>query len=130
MWRVRRQLIGVGTRPAHRAHRREQLVKAYDRRRCGAARLNLWRLADGPCQWQKCVRPNWTRACAHRQGIHRHGSAGYVDLVVSSLAEPHTWRSDCVPFLGLEAATLEHWTARPVPTRSQCTAAITTNLSA
>lgn len=73
--------------------------------------LNLWRLSDGPCQWQKCVRTQLDQGpVLIVKGIHRHGSAGYVDLVVSSLAEPHTWRSDCVPFLGLEAATLEHWT--------------------
>ena len=43
------------------------------------------------------------------KGVHRHGSAGYVDLVVSSLADQAAWRSDCVPFLGLEATTLEQW---------------------
>jgi SAM-dependent methyltransferase len=72
--------------------------------------LNLWRLADGPCHWQKCVRTELDGVdVLIVKGIHRHGSTGYVDLVVSSLADPHTWRSDCVPFLGLEAATLEQW---------------------
>ena len=43
------------------------------------------------------------------KGVHRHGSAGFVDLVVSSWADPHAWRSECVPFLGFEASTLEQW---------------------
>ena len=72
--------------------------------------LNLWRLADGPCQWQKCVRTALDQGpVIIVKGVHRHGSTGYVDLVVSSLADPHAWRSDCVPFLGLEAAALEQW---------------------
>jgi hypothetical protein len=72
--------------------------------------LNLWRLADGPCQWQKCVRAELeTGPVIIFKGVHRHGSAGYVDLVVSSLVDQTAWRSDCVLFLGLEATTLEQW---------------------
>jgi SAM-dependent methyltransferase len=72
--------------------------------------LNLWRLADGPCQWQKCVRTELaTGPVMIFKGIHRHGSTGFVDLIVSSVADKPAWRTDGVPFLGLEAATLEQW---------------------
>jgi SAM-dependent methyltransferase len=72
--------------------------------------LNLWRLADGPCQWQKCVRTELDQVPAViLKGVHRHGSAGYVDLVVSWLADKPAWRSESVPFLGFEATTLQQW---------------------
>jgi SAM-dependent methyltransferase len=72
--------------------------------------LNLWRLADGPCLWQKCVHTERDAGpVIIFKGVHRHGSAGYVDLVIASLADRSAWRSDCVPFLGFEATTLEQW---------------------
>jgi len=72
--------------------------------------LNLWRLPDGPCQWQKCVHTQIAqRPVVIIKGVHRNGPSGYVDLVVSARDEAHAWRSDSVPFHGLEAATLEQW---------------------
>lgn len=66
--------------------------------------LNLWRLPEGPCQWQKC-----RRATIHQRevlivkGVHRSGTAGYVDLVVADLAKPGEMQTDSVRFLGLES---------------------------
>jgi SAM-dependent methyltransferase len=71
--------------------------------------LNLWRLADGPCVWQKCQR---TALPDHAdllilKGVHRCGDRGYVELVVTDLSGTTTMQSDATPFWGLEAADLE-----------------------
>jgi hypothetical protein len=70
--------------------------------------LNLWRLPDGPCQWQKC-KP--ATVGQHQvvivKGVHRCGAVGFVDLVVADLAEPGKMQSDSIRFLGLEAGALE-----------------------
>lgn len=70
--------------------------------------LNLWRLPDGPCQWQKTV-----RVAAGGQdrliikGVHRSGGRGYVNMLVTDLtATPPQLRSDSVPFLALRAEEL------------------------
>jgi SAM-dependent methyltransferase len=72
--------------------------------------LNLWRLSDGPCLWQKCVRTQRDgvpRVVA--KGVHRHGTTGYVDLLVTDLAAEPTLRGESIRFLGFEAAALEQW---------------------
>lgn len=70
--------------------------------------LNLWHLPDGPCVWQKCLRTSLPIGDALIvKGVHRCGSRGYMDLVVSTLATPPEMRAECVPFMGLEAADLE-----------------------
>ena len=69
--------------------------------------LNMWALPDGPCVWQKS-------ACATLpdgpaliiKGVHRCGGRAYVDLLVNSLESDRKMRTDCVPFLGLEATDL------------------------
>ncbi len=70
--------------------------------------LNLWRLPDGPCNWQIVKR---TEAGGLPillvKGVHRCGAGGFVDLVVvpaDADAPPHT---ESVPLLGIEAAELE-----------------------
>lgn len=82
--------------------------------------LNLWRLPDGPANWQKCVRAALPEGDSLIiKGVHRAERTGYVDLLVarldpgerascppSALAVPQM-RSECVPFLGLEAVELE-----------------------
>lgn len=70
--------------------------------------LNLWRLPDGLCQWQKCQRLN----LPHEEvlvvkGVHRAGATGFVDLIVASLSSSSEMRSECVPLLGLEADELK-----------------------
>lgn len=69
--------------------------------------LNLWHLPDGPCVWQKCRRATLPQGEALIvKGIHRCGVRGYVDLIVTNPAEAGAMQTDCVPFLGLEAADL------------------------
>ncbi|HOB74427.1 MAG TPA: class I SAM-dependent methyltransferase [Phycisphaerae bacterium] len=71
--------------------------------------LNLWRLPDGPAQWQKCVRASLPEGeSLIVKGVHRAGSTGYVNMIVArlDLSEPRM-RTECVPFVGLEAAGLE-----------------------
>jgi SAM-dependent methyltransferase len=87
--------------------------------------LNLWRLSDGPCLWQKCRRigdcPNFRLGengtvpldaasptnCLILKGVHRCGDRGYVELIVTDLSGDAAMRSESTPFLGLEAADLE-----------------------
>ncbi|MHB1034172.1 MAG: class I SAM-dependent methyltransferase [Pirellulales bacterium] len=70
--------------------------------------LNLWRLPDGPCLWQKCRRAALPEGeVLIVKGVHRSADHGYVELIVASLGEVPTIRSDSVPFLGLEAEELE-----------------------
>jgi SAM-dependent methyltransferase len=81
--------------------------------------LNLWRLADGPANWQKCVRAALPEGdCLIVKGVRRTGQSGYVDLIVARLASPAPispttphMRSECVPFLGFEAGELERMLA-------------------
>jgi len=69
--------------------------------------LNLWRLPDGPCLWQKCTCATLQQGDALiLKGVHRSGSRGYVDLVVTSLAGVPQMQSESVPFLGIEASDL------------------------
>ncbi|MGD0898212.1 MAG: class I SAM-dependent methyltransferase, partial [Thermoguttaceae bacterium] len=45
--------------------------------------LNFWRLEDGPCLWQKCLRTTLPQGDALLlKGVRRSGSRGFVDLVV------------------------------------------------
>jgi SAM-dependent methyltransferase len=70
--------------------------------------LNLWRLPDGPCVWQKCRRTAIGEGeVLIVKGVHRCDGRGYVDLVVTTLDAGPQMRCDSVPFLGLEAAQLE-----------------------
>jgi SAM-dependent methyltransferase len=70
--------------------------------------LNLWRLPDGPCVWQKCRRATLSQhECFISKGVHRSGRRGFVELLVSRLTEPHAMRSESLPLLGIEADQLE-----------------------
>ncbi len=70
--------------------------------------LNLWRLPDGPCLWQKCRRAALPQGEAWIvKGVHRAGSRGYVELIVAGLERDDALRTESVPWLGLEAAELE-----------------------
>ncbi|MBN2476982.1 MAG: class I SAM-dependent methyltransferase [Pirellulales bacterium] len=70
--------------------------------------LNLWRLPDGPCRWQKCQRASLQRGdVLILKGIHRCGRDGYVDLVVAQLDSPAQMQSESVRLLGLEATDLQ-----------------------
>jgi glycine/sarcosine N-methyltransferase len=70
--------------------------------------LNVWRLPDGPCIWQKCRRA--ALACGEVlivKGVHRCGSRGLVELIVATMSDQPTMQTDSVPFLGLDAAELQ-----------------------
>ena len=70
--------------------------------------LNLWRLPDGPCVWQKCQRSSLAEGeVLILKGVHRCGSRGYVELIVSSLTGGTPLSTEAVPFLGLEPSDLE-----------------------
>ena len=70
--------------------------------------LNLWRLPDGPCVWQKCRRATLPQGeVLIVKGVHRAGGKGYVELVVAGLDAEPALRTESVPLVGLEAAELE-----------------------
>ena len=79
--------------------------------------LNLWRLPDGPCVWQKCQRANLPEGeVLIVKGVHRCGRQGFVDLVVAGLTPATQMHTESIPLLGLEAEELEQMTLRrPVP---------------
>jgi SAM-dependent methyltransferase len=72
--------------------------------------LNLWKLPDGPCVWQKCRRVQLPGAGENLiiKGVHRCGDRGYVNVLTTRLdADPPSLRSESVPFLGLQAEELQ-----------------------
>ena len=72
--------------------------------------LNLWKLPDGPCIWQKCIQFEQSDTAAIvTKGIHRSGSQGYVDLVISSVAPPAFLTTLSVPLLGLTDKQIGDW---------------------
>jgi SAM-dependent methyltransferase len=70
--------------------------------------LNLLRLADGPCLWQKCLRRTLPAGdVLVLKGVHRSGTRGFVDLVVMRPEGGEPLFHESVPLLGIEAAELE-----------------------
>jgi SAM-dependent methyltransferase len=73
--------------------------------------LNLWRLPEGPCVWQKCLRTKLAGFVPDEalilKGVHRCGNRGYVDLLLMSLSDDVTMRNESTALLGLEATDLE-----------------------
>jgi glycine/sarcosine N-methyltransferase len=75
--------------------------------------LNLWKLRDGPCVWQRCVRTRLPQSEAIVvKGVARCGTRGFVHLVVVGLDGEPALFTESVPFLGLEAAELERMARR------------------
>ncbi len=69
--------------------------------------MNLWRLPDGPCQWQKCRRSVIEgEEVLIIKGVHRAASRGFVDLIVTPLAKVRM-HSDTAVLIGLEAPDLQ-----------------------
>lgn len=69
--------------------------------------LNVWRLPDGPCQWQKCLRTALPEGESMiTKGVQRVGDRAFVHLVVAPLEAPSDFSSESVPFLALEADDL------------------------
>ena len=71
--------------------------------------LNLWRLADGPCVWQKCCRRSLPQGeVLIVKGVHRCGVRGYVELIVAKVDDENgPMQTESVPFQGLESVELE-----------------------
>ncbi len=70
--------------------------------------LNLWRLPDGPCVWQKCHRTRLPQGnVLILKGIHRCGEQGYVELVVADPSGGPLLAHESPRFLGLESGKLE-----------------------
>jgi len=83
--------------------------------------LNLWRLPDGPCVWQKCQRITLSEGeFLVIKGVHRCGSRGYVDLMVTPLPEAKGMQTDSVPLLVLEAEELERMARQAGAARVRC----------
>jgi SAM-dependent methyltransferase len=70
--------------------------------------LNLWKLPDGECIWQKCKRTPLPKGQSLIiKGVHRCGMRGYVDLLITNLeSDPPDFQARSAPFLGLEANDL------------------------
>ncbi len=69
--------------------------------------LNVWRLPDGPCLWQKCLRAELPQGeCLITKGVQRVGDRAFVQLVVAPLDAPKEFQSESVPFLALEGDDL------------------------
>jgi SAM-dependent methyltransferase len=69
--------------------------------------LNLWRLDDGPCLWQKCRTARLELGeVLILKGVHRCETRGYVELVVVR-PDGGEVRAESVRFLGLEAVELQ-----------------------
>jgi SAM-dependent methyltransferase len=74
--------------------------------------LNLWRLRDGPCAWQKCKQVTLPSGEAIiLRGVHRCGTHGYVELAaITPSDDPDgtpALRAESTLLLGFEAADLE-----------------------
>ncbi|MHC4404895.1 MAG: class I SAM-dependent DNA methyltransferase [Planctomycetota bacterium] len=83
--------------------------------------LNLWHLPDGPCVWQKCLPVSLPQGeSLVVKGIHRSGSRGFVELVVTPLPRAETVQTESVPFLGLEADELKEICQEAGAARVEC----------
>lgn len=75
--------------------------------------VNLWRLPDGPCHWQKCKSASLEHGdVLIIKGVHRVGPRGYLDLIVTQLDSPAGMWNQSLPFLGLAAEELERIAGR------------------
>lgn len=69
--------------------------------------LNLWRISEGPCLWQKCRRARRPEGDTLLvKGIHRHGSRAFVELLLVPLERPGERRSTHLSLIGIEAEEL------------------------
>lgn len=71
--------------------------------------LNLWKLPDGPCVWQKALNVDLAEGrTLVLKGVHRCGEKGYVELVLMRQGEDApSWQSHSAPFLGMAREHLE-----------------------
>ncbi len=70
--------------------------------------LNLWRLAEGPCLWQKCLRATLAqREVLITKGVHRWGNRGYVELIVAAVEGDDRIQSESAGLLAFDAPDLK-----------------------
>ena len=70
--------------------------------------LNLHRLPNGPCVWQKYLRTRINREeVLIVKGVHRTANRGFVELIVSPIDDPRRTRSESVALLGLDLDDLQ-----------------------
>lgn len=70
--------------------------------------LNLWRLAEGPCVWQKCQRTTASQGeLVVVKGVHRLADRGFVDWLVIDPVDGRLAKSESIPLLALEAVELD-----------------------
>lgn len=87
---------------------RQMLCAVRDKGEVVVHLLNLWRLPDGPCVWQKCQRTTLSgRELLIIKGVHRCGSQGFVELTVTELTATPEMHSESATIIGLEATELE-----------------------
>jgi len=83
--------------------------------------LNLWRLPDGPCVWQKCQRARLPQGdVLILKAVHRCGQCGYVELVVADPNGGSLLGHESPRFLGLNAEKLGGWMHRAGAAEVQC----------
>lgn len=81
--------------------------------------LNLWKLPDGPCLWQKHLRAALSGGeSLVIKGVHRCSDRGYVEVIVVDAAG--SLRSHAAPFRGLRAEELLAAAARHGADHAAC----------
>jgi SAM-dependent methyltransferase len=70
--------------------------------------LNIYRLAEGPCLWQKCFQARLEgRDVLVTKGVSRCGDRGYVQLLIAELCEPPALQAETTQLLGLSCQSLQ-----------------------
>lgn len=71
--------------------------------------LNLWALPDGPAVWQRCVRADLpVGPSLIIKGVHRCGTNGFIEMLVSTLDTPPKLHSQTILLLGFEASAIDY----------------------
>lgn len=69
--------------------------------------LNVWRLPDGPCVWQKCLRASLPRGeSLIIKGVHRTADRAFVNMCVATLTDPPRLQAESAPLLAFKAEEL------------------------
>lgn len=70
--------------------------------------MNVWKLPDGPCVWQKVIRKKMKGVDRMiLKGVHRCGDMGFVELLTGLLEDQITINSESFQFLGLRPEELQ-----------------------
>jgi len=70
--------------------------------------LNHWRLKEGPCTWQKCMRIADPGGDAFAvKGMHRQGSRTFIEILVLPVAGACELKRSSFTLINLEAGELE-----------------------